>query len=501
MLRYTSMLLVATTGLFSIPDASAQQANPDADAIVLLSSTDVSFDMRPDLDYIVYSHKVRIKIVNDNGLDAANICIPYFDVESSNAIEGEVSDIRATTFNTESGKTIESKLSPKNIKTERISQDHFQMTFTAPDAKVGSIIEYEYKRASAYYLSPDTWYAQCQYPVELAEYSFCMPDWFTFTSRVGGSQLLVPEVKHATFRSKLSYSAEPYMAAAIRVSFKAENLPALDTKGQPIKAIKDAIRVEHDLKEIRMESAQFRYFDSRWEQLRHRGQSAFFDDETGEHHFGYRLRDYLTSTGYIGNFIHYNPIRRGMTFNDSWALIALSLLKDDEFGLNLTMTNPLAEQQKALALTVDMPLAEKLIKLRQLLLKNYLWNGSYSLFSNGKIATSQGTKLNMGAMNFVMLSMLRDAGISAMPIVFSRRSKGMMASFASTRYVNTMCIRVKTADGGVIYLDPTTNDYNVGTLPPDMRFIQAIAISPEGSRVVELKSADEFILEDPVTEL
>lgn len=450
------------------------EADPNANAVVLWSNTEVSFGIKPEYDVQIYRRKFRVKILTEEGLKAANITIPYYDLEETNMVEGEISEISATTFSLENGKTVTTKMTDDVIKKKQVGKNQYEITFTVPDVKVGSVIEYEYRYDYVYYLSPQPWYAQCEFPVALAEYSFCMPECFQYTARVGGPLMMVPEVKHASFKLEdmkdaLDWDDDyEHRAPAIRMDFSVSNLPALVIDGRKMSEIDECVRVEHDLRGIRIRNHHGHIY--RLIQVEHKEKPIFFDDLTGDHHFHYRLKDILP-----GGF----TLRRefpaiNMSFNDSWYSIAAGLIDDDSFGKIYRMKNPLAAEQAAIDLSARKYVAEKVAILRDLLFSKYKWNGEYGIFGKTKIGDSNS--LDMGTMNFVLMSMLRDAGISAVPVVFSRRSKGLLPDYPSTRYLNAMCLRVKNTDGSIFYVDPTSPDCPVGMLPSELLFNKGIAV-------------------------
>lgn len=88
---------------------------------------------------IMERHK-RIKIFNDNGKEEANIKIEFnnrFGTE-------EVLGVEAMTITLVNGKIVYTKLDPKLIYTVHTGKDKNEVTFTMPDVKAGSIIDYRY---------------------------------------------------------------------------------------------------------------------------------------------------------------------------------------------------------------------------------------------------------------------------------------------------------------------------------------------------------------------
>lgn len=472
-------------------EMSMTQYAPDplAKAVVLWSNIDINFNIGPAYDRLIYKCQSRIKILSEDGIEAGTISIPYYDIDESNKIEEEITDLKVTTYNLVKGKVTASVMSDQAAHREHIAKDQQQLTFTAPDVKAGSVIEYEYQLHSAYYLTPRTWYAQGTYPVLLSEYSFNMPEWFLFSTHLGGSQLIIPSYSHGDFKCQHPHNGL-LQAATNRTTYTVTELPALAPSPLPLSARPECTRLEYDLREARIPLQVFPYFNSYWYSLYKReGQSVFFDDEVGYRHFRYRLRDYLIPDAKA------HGVGINMTFNYSWDALAETLYKQDDFGRCINMTNPLAQEQQTLQLTDEMSVFERVEKLRQLLLANYQWDGNYSIFAQKNAIAKKNTSINMGSINFILLSMLRDAGINATPVVMSRSSKGQLPSFASSRYLNAMVLRITLDNGSIFYTDPTSDDLPVTALPQELLFTEGLAISQNGFFMVNTSTIDAIPLQ------
>ncbi len=145
---------------------------PDANAEVLFDGGYVYFDENQLSPKLVFDRHTRIKIFNDNGKDYANVRIEYF----SGGYIQNVSRIDAETINEENGKIVISKVDKSQIFDKPIDHLFSSVTFTFPNVKPGSILEYHYiivsKTPSAY----PTWYFQSNMPTKYSEISATIPD-------------------------------------------------------------------------------------------------------------------------------------------------------------------------------------------------------------------------------------------------------------------------------------------------------------------------------------
>ena len=88
---------------------------------------------------IISKRHTIIHILNKNGYDEANIEIPLY-VDGRN--EEKVSNLKAITYNLESGKIKETKLEKSGQFLEIVDKNRKVLKFTLPQVKEGSIIEY-----------------------------------------------------------------------------------------------------------------------------------------------------------------------------------------------------------------------------------------------------------------------------------------------------------------------------------------------------------------------
>lgn len=414
--------------------------DPEAKAVVLYSEMYARYDYNDALgDFrLLYFCKERIKVLTAEGVEAGNVKIPFYDPESTNRHEEEIRGLKVTTYNLEGGKVVRTKMSNDLRTEERIDKTNCLVKFAAPNVKAGSVIEIEYELTSDYYFSPNTWFAQGEYPVFYTLYEIATPDWFLFGCYPSGICHL-DYTRHDDNFAIFIGGGERLSTTAICHKFVGQELPALED-GDFLYCSNDySTRVEHELRAINIPGSIVR------------------------------------------------------NYNTSWGSLGYSLYKDDDFGGRYKMDNPLAEEQKALGLTSEMSVEERTARLRDLLWSQYKWNGSHAIWgaSARKIRNDKDHELNMGSMNFVMMAMLRDAGITAYPVVTSQRSKGRLPDYPSSRYFNTMALRVLTSDSTGFYFDPTTEVYPVGSLPPELLVLKGIVVYTDHAEVVDMSHAGE----------
>lgn len=112
--------------------------------------------------------RVRLKIFNKSGFDAANIKIRY-PISDQIAIK----KLSAQTYNLDpSGQIIVTKLEKSNVYDKKINKRWAEKSFAMPDVKEGSVIEYQYT-IDGYY--SDVWYFQQSMPVVFSRIVMNLP--------------------------------------------------------------------------------------------------------------------------------------------------------------------------------------------------------------------------------------------------------------------------------------------------------------------------------------
>lgn len=126
---------------------------------------------------------VRIKILKKEGLAQADISILLYHEGTTGETVG---NLKAVTYNLESGKIVETSLSKEGIFKEKFNKNYEQTKFTLPNVKEGSVIEYSYKIKSAFVANFPSWRFQRSIPVRLSEYWAMVPDIFFFEKYMQG---------------------------------------------------------------------------------------------------------------------------------------------------------------------------------------------------------------------------------------------------------------------------------------------------------------------------
>ena len=118
---------------------------------------------------MVLQRRVRIKILNDKGLDWANVHLKYKSERSTQDISG----LEAQTYNLDpGGNIVVTKVDKKLTYEKKINKKYSEKVFTFPEVKVGSIIEYRFKHQGIGLID---WYFQRSIPVRYSHFVIDFP--------------------------------------------------------------------------------------------------------------------------------------------------------------------------------------------------------------------------------------------------------------------------------------------------------------------------------------
>ncbi len=149
----------------------------EAAAVVLLDEAVVNHD---NGSMITYRH-VRIKILKESGIELANIEIPYYRKDNLETVDR----IEAKVINTDNNGQVEiTDVEKKSVYKKEKNQYWNNMVFAFPRVKVGSIIEYQYRKLSDNYNFLSDWQFHNYLPVVKIAFTLYIPPRLEFTYQV-----------------------------------------------------------------------------------------------------------------------------------------------------------------------------------------------------------------------------------------------------------------------------------------------------------------------------
>jgi hypothetical protein len=196
-------------GKFSADEINLKECSfdPEAEAIILLDKAVVT----PDHEYhLITERRIRIKILNDRGLDRANIVIPFYSKDGFEYID----KIQAYTFNyNDLGMQTSAIVDKQSIYTEKRNNYYSLVKFAMPAVKKGSIIEYHYVSTMKHYGGLEEWEFQSDLPTVQSSY---------FLEIVSRTEFAYTIQKKST----MPINVKP-MPTEGKIFFEMNNIPAL----------------------------------------------------------------------------------------------------------------------------------------------------------------------------------------------------------------------------------------------------------------------------------
>lgn len=394
-------------------------------------------------------HWVRIKILKPQGVSYADVSVPYYSPTDRDEGQERASDIEGCSYNMENGKCIKTSMKRESISFERINNLYKMLKFSLPAVKEGTVIEYHYKLYSDYFSHIDNWMMQEELPMLYNQYKITIPHVFIYNIELRGKDYIQVKQRdssiHATEREGGSAGvSKDFTVSAQETTFTSRNLPAI-RQDEPYCWCPEDYKVQ-----------------------------VSFD---------------LQGTQFTPN--EYKP------YSQKWEDVDNQLLKPEntQFGKYLSFTNPFRPETKQ-AYNSEMSFEEKIICAFQVLKKKMAWNGRYQLYSKElEKVISKGNGSNAD-LNFILISILKDFGLEAYPVVMSRRSSGILPyHFPSLQKLNTFIVAVYDINKQkYVFLDSSMDVPALNILPLELSVNKARILSPKETE--EKKWVDVMALAD-----
>ncbi len=379
----------------------------DANAEILFNKGNVYFGS--DLMTITMEVHKRIKIFNDNGKKEADIHLKYI---SANHLE-YISGIQAETINLIDGKPEITKLDKKLIYTKTIDKARSEVTFSFPNVKAGSIIEFKYNwNANIFYDFPE-WEFQDKIPVRYSEFTTATPDVFYFRAM---PHISSPFVKHTTKEEGRSMSGEGGQNYPYTLEYETRgiaNIPSLPE--EPF--------------------------------------MSSFRDNVQSVHFQ------LVSIRPIGGFSH--------SYSDTWNKVGGELADDEEFGgqLKRKLNNEDVIIAKAKTLKTN---NDKIAYVFNEVKNSMKWDGVDDWETNdGTHRAWENKSGNSAEINLILYHLLKQSGLEVYPMVVSTRENGKIDRYYTSLAQFNRTVVYLPVDSTKSYVLDATGKYNIYNETPE----------------------------------
>jgi hypothetical protein len=392
-----------------------------AAAVMLVNYGEAYLSVSSLTTQMKFERHVRIKILNKEGFSWADVTIPLYYAGST---EERINGLKASTFNVENGKIVETKLSKEGIFKENFNRNIVHQKFTLPDVKEGSVIDYTYTISSEFYWNFPAWQFQETIPIRHCEFWAVMPDIFMYERYMQG------------YLTVNNYTVKPTTVSGLDT--KAHHWTMTD-----VPAFKE---------EPYMTSTQ----------------------------------DYVSKIKFALSHVSFpgEPVREIM---GSWEKLNKDLLEDTEFGGVIKGGNFLKDivEQSTAGLTDPM---QKLTAVHNYVKQNFEWDGVKDFYAMPLKKLHEKRKGSSGDINLYLASMLEKAGLDVDMVLISTRDHGFIRESAPMRsQFNYAACAVRLADK-TIFVDATEKYLPAGVLPVRCLNGQGLVISEKRHGWINLET-------------
>ncbi len=340
---------------------------------------------------LYHTRFVRIKIVDNQALDWGNFEIPLYKAEKKE----KILKIRGFTYNLENGQVVKTKLKQSGIIHEETNHHWDMDKFAMPNVKAGSIIEVEFVLLTDYFMNLRNWYFQYPIPVLHSEYHVHIPQFFQFNRVVKGYVPVNIEMDKEQKILTLTYEANAIGIGAI----------ALPGRG-------GSARRPGAVSTIDYQDYIYHYTAN---------DIPAFNAES----YVKTGKNYKTQVEFELETIAF-PQSYVYQYASSWRNIDSLLLSDNFFGGQLVKTVHLKDVVSTMQVVPNdynkMSMAFEHIK------NHFTWNGQVSKYmsqsAQGAYQVSVG---NCADINLNLVTLLRELGLDANPLLLSTRSNGSIS--------------------------------------------------------------------------
>lgn len=422
-LLYTACMAVSLAGYaqeFKLGKVSIEELkervhpkDTSASAAVLFKKTMRYFEpVGNDFD-LVTETQYRIKIYKKSGYDYAKDQTGFRTRGSSYA---DYSD--AYTYNLVNGQIEKTKLSSDGQFTEKVNDTYSLKKIMMPNVKEGSIIEYRIKtKQGSYGVIPDFAF-QYSIPVNVVEYQWIVPEYFTYNTYMSG---YVPITKSVPERRR----GPNNMYSEVVTIFKGKDVPA----------IKDEDYVSN-------------------------------------------IRNYMSILKMELSMVKI-PNQMVETISVDWPSLISAIYAHKDFGTELKLKSYF-EQDVTPLLAGAASNTDRINIIFKYVQERMKWDEYNGYLCDKGVKKAYNEKSgNTAEINLMLVAMLRNAGLSANPVLVSTRANGI-ALYPNHSAYNYVIAAVEN-DNKIVLLDATSKYTVPGVLP--RRAINWVGrmIRPDGS--------------------
>ncbi|CAN1574177.1 Domain of unknown function DUF3857 [Flavobacteriaceae bacterium] len=435
-------------GKVSIAELKERQHLKDTSAVaaVLFKKGKTSFDYSLKNGFVVVTEvTMRIKIYKKEGYDWANFTMPYY-VGYENYNDDVVKFSNAVTYNLVNGAIEKSKQNSEGSFKKKVNEYWNEASITLPNVKVGSVIEFKYVLKTENIVKFPVFFFQDKIPVNYAEYTTNIPYFFTYKP----IQVGYVDIKMDSKVVDGGFSFDDKSQQTVMLSFK-----QLKTKytAEHISALKEENYVDN--------------IQNYQSSLLHELEKTNFPDE------------------------------KEKNYSKDWDGVAKAIYEEKEFGKELEERPFLLDDLKTILNGIDSQ-EKRLDVVFRFVQSKMNWNNDYGYYTDKGVKQAYSDRVgNVAEINFILISMLKLAGLDASPVLVSTKEHGIPVF--PNRTVFNYVIAAVVIDGKQILLDATHKFTTPNILPLNVlnwkgRLVRQEGVSQEVDLVPTKASAKHHTL-------
>ena len=391
-----------------------------AAAVILADYGSAYIDINTGSASLVYERHRRIKILKKEGLHWADVAVALYQSGSN---EEHLSRLKASTYNLENGKIVETEMEKASIFKEKHSRNFNLQKFTLPNVKEGSVIEYSYTLNSDFLASFPNWQFQYSVPVRWSEYWAALPDFFVFEKYMQG--YLTPAVYEVKDQSRDNYREA-------RHHWVSKNVPAF--KEEPFMTCED---------------------------------------------------DYVSKVNMALYHVTF-PGQMVREIMGSWKGLNDKLVDGDDFGKVISGSGFLKTKAKELTAGMTDPM-QKVTAIFNYVQQTLEWDGTADKYPDNLKKVFDDKKGTAADINFVVAAMLEKVDVPADMVLLSTRDHGFIRrQYPMSEQLNYAIVSVILGDK-VLLLDATEKYLPMGILPERCLNGEGLVISKTRHGWMEIK--------------
>jgi hypothetical protein len=387
-------------------DLKVYEKDTTAEAVVLREFGEARFDNANDHNLLVEYH-VKIKILKKDGLKKGTVSIPLHRQDSR--VE-RVREVMASSFNYEHGSMHETKLDPKNIFSENISQHWDTKKFAIPNVREGTVIEYSYVLETPFVFNFFTWDFQGDIPKVDSEFWANIPANYIYNISLRG---FYPLAKNESSVVKDCFApGGGYKSDCSRFKWAMKDVPAFKEEDYMTAA-------SNFIASIHFELSEYHYFDGR--------------------------KDKITK---------------------EWKDVEEELRTSTKFGVQLRRGKDIVDEAVEALIAGETDPLIKAQKIYDFMKAWYQWDDIYGMHSELGIKKAFDSKKgNVGDINLSLVAALRYAGFNVEPLILSTRKNGSVTELHPVLGDFNYVIAKLNLNNKVYLLDATDDLHAFGLIP------------------------------------